>query len=266
MTVHKSHSVSHTKPPAPPKVNNTGTAHTAGSAKPSSSTHNAAGSAKPASTTQRDGAHGAGSGKPKDEVKANFNHADEAGASSEQLNAMRANFQDPSAKTQGGDVQDRADHEESGEIQDSTAHRDGDIQDRTAGKADSAARSINPKDQELLARAIAAEARGEPYDAQVGVAATIMNHAKANKKSINSLVHSSYLSSSSDGNSKFYRMSTGSIPNYQQFQKAAGDALSGKSGLGKDYIYFTDNSIGTPRWVDPSSAVRKGKMVFYKER
>lgn len=50
-----------------------------------------------------------------------------------------------------------------------------------AGKATKAAPKgtpINPRDQEMLGRAIAAEAQGEPFDAQVGVAATIANYAK----------------------------------------------------------------------------------------
>ena len=123
--------------------------------------------------------------------------------------------------------------------------------------------------RELLARAIAAEARGEGFDTQVAVAQTIMNYANDKGKNLTSLVgnrNSAFLSSNKDGNKKFYSMSTGNIPNWERTLKAVDQALAGKSAVGADRIYFHDNSIGAPRWVDKSTRLALGKMRFYEER
>lgn len=123
--------------------------------------------------------------------------------------------------------------------------------------------------RELLARAIAAEARGEGFDTQVAVAQTIMNYANDKGKNLTSLVgnrNSAFLSSNKDGNKKFYTMSTGNIPNWERTLKAVDQALAGQSAVGADRIYFHDNSIGAPRWVDPSTRLALGKMRFYEER
>lgn len=117
--------------------------------------------------------------------------------------------------------------------------------------------------QELLARAIAAEARGEPFDTQVGVAQTIMNYADKFGKNLPKLINSPYLSSSRDGNKKFYTMPTSKIAGWDKFYQAAGDALAGKSKVGANRIYFHDDSIGAPRWVNKSSALKLGSMIFY---
>ena len=123
--------------------------------------------------------------------------------------------------------------------------------------------------RELLARAIAAEARGEGFDTQVAVAQTIMNYANDKGKNLTSLVgnrNSAFLSSNKDGNKKFYTMSTGNIPNWERTLKAVDQALAGKSAVGANRIYFHDNSIGAPRWVDTSTRLALGKMRFYEER
>ncbi|MCA9793648.1 MAG: peptidoglycan-binding protein [Candidatus Eremiobacteraeota bacterium] len=117
--------------------------------------------------------------------------------------------------------------------------------------------------RELLARAIAAEARGEPFDTQVGVAQTIMNYADKFGKNLPKLINSPYLSSSRDGNKKFYTMPTSKIAGWDKFYKAAGDALAGKSKVGANRIYFHDDSIRAPRWVNKSSALKLGSMIFY---
>jgi spore germination cell wall hydrolase CwlJ-like protein len=158
----------------------------------------------------------------------------------------------------------------SGQLGKGAAH---DAGAQTQGAASSAeakkvakAQEQRHRDQETLARAIAAEARGEPYEAQVGVASVIVNNAKATKQSIHSLVHSSFLSSSSDGNSKFYRMPTAHIPNFDQFMKAAGDALDGKQPITSQHMYFTDDSIKSTPWTSPHDVITIGHMRFYKER
>lgn len=123
--------------------------------------------------------------------------------------------------------------------------------------------------RELLARAIAAEARGEGYDTQVAVAQTIMNYANAKGKGLTSLVgnrNSAFLSSNQDGNKKFYTMSTSNIPNWERTLKAVDDALAGKSAVGADRIYFHDDSIGPPRWVDRNTQLALGRMRFYEEK
>ena len=123
--------------------------------------------------------------------------------------------------------------------------------------------------RELLARALAAEARGEGFDTQVAVAQTIMNYANDKGKNLTSLVgnrNSAFLSSNKDGNKKFYTMSTGNIPNWERTLKAVDQALAGKSAVGANRIYFHDNSIGAPRWVDTSTRLALGKMRFYEER
>jgi len=122
---------------------------------------------------------------------------------------------------------------------------------------------------ELLARAIAAESRGEGYDTQVAVAQTIMNYANHKGKNLTSIVgnqNSAFLSSNKDGNKKFYSMPTSQIPNWERTLKAVDDALAGKSAVGADRIYFHDTSIGPPRWVDPGTQLALGRMRFYEER
>lgn len=120
--------------------------------------------------------------------------------------------------------------------------------------------------QEILARAIAAEARGEPYEAQVAVGATILNYARRHGRSLPSLIRSSYLASNYDGNRVYYTRPTSSIANWSQLYQAAGDALAGRSRVGTNRVHFIDNSIRPPAWVKPSSALRLGRMVFFDAR
>ncbi|MCA9794417.1 MAG: cell wall hydrolase [Candidatus Eremiobacteraeota bacterium] len=122
------------------------------------------------------------------------------------------------------------------------------------------------KHQELLARAIAAESRGESYDAQVAVAQTILNHAAKYKRGLPGLIRSSFLSSNYDGNRKFYTLRTSRIPNWQQYYRAAGDALAGRSQVGFNRVYFHDDSIGAPRYVNKGTALKLDNMIFYAAR
>lgn len=119
--------------------------------------------------------------------------------------------------------------------------------------------------QELLARAIAAEARGEPFEAKVGVAATILNYARMHDRKLPKLVRSGYLSSNYDGNRRFYTMPVSKISNWDECYRAAGEALAGRSRIG-NRSHFIDDSIGPPVWVDPKSALKIGRMIFYRSR
>ncbi len=121
------------------------------------------------------------------------------------------------------------------------------------------------KHRELLARAIAAEARGEPFDTKVAVAATILNYARMHDRQLPKLVRSGYLSSNYDGNRRFYTIPSKKIPNWDECYKAAGEALAGRSRIG-NRSHFVDDSIGAPVWVDAKSALKIGRMVFYRAR
>lgn len=120
------------------------------------------------------------------------------------------------------------------------------------------------RDQELLARAIAAEARGESFHAQVAVGATVLNYCRATGRSVKKVVQSTYLSSYHDGNRKFYTMATSKIPKWEQAWRAAGDAMNGEAPFGKDYLHFIDDSIRPPSWTNAKSAVRIGSLIFLK--
>lgn len=122
------------------------------------------------------------------------------------------------------------------------------------------------KHQELLARAIAAESRGESYDTQVAVAQTILNHASKYGRGLPGLIRSTFLSSNYDGNRVFYTMRTSRIPNWQQYYRAAGDALAGRSQVGFNRVYFHDDSIGAPRYVNKGTALKLDNMIFYAAR
>ncbi|MGE0491049.1 MAG: hypothetical protein AB7S38_17710 [Vulcanimicrobiota bacterium] len=122
------------------------------------------------------------------------------------------------------------------------------------------------KHQELLARAIAAESRGESYDTQVAVAQTILNHASKYGRGLPGLIRSTFLSSNYDGNRVFYTMRTSRIPNWQQYYRAAGDALAGRSSVGFNRVYFHDDSIGAPRYVNKGTALKLDNMIFYAAR
>jgi len=121
------------------------------------------------------------------------------------------------------------------------------------------------KHREILARAIAAEARGEPFDTQVAVAATILNYSRMHDVPVPKLVRSSYLSSNYDGNRRFYTMKTGKIPNWDELLRAADEALAGRSRIG-NRSHFIDDSIGAPPWVDRKSGLKIGRMIFYRGR
>lgn len=122
-----------------------------------------------------------------------------------------------------------------------------------------------PSDQELLARAIAAEARGEPYEARVAVGAAIVNYAKRTGKSLAKVIRSAFLASNFDRNRRFYEMPMGRIPDWNEHWKAAGEALGGKSPIG-ERPHFVDDRIGPPGWVDPRSGKQIGRMIFYNPR
>ena len=125
--------------------------------------------------------------------------------------------------------------------------------------------SGSASDQELLARAIAAEARGESYSTKVAVGAAIVNYARATGKALVRVIRSTFLSSNQDHNRRFYRLPPSRIPDWQEHVKAAGEALNGRSPIGKR-SHFVDDSIGPPKWVDPSSGKRMGNMIFYNPR
>ena len=117
----------------------------------------------------------------------------------------------------------------------------------------------------LLARAIMAEARGESYETQVGVATAVVNYAVKNGVSLSKLIRSSYLSSNFDGNKKYYSLSISSMGKdlWMQTLKAATAAYNGEGyKLIGNRDHFYDNSIKMPSWGNASTKIKIGHMYF----
>jgi LysM repeat protein len=124
---------------------------------------------------------------------------------------------------------------------------------------------LSESDIQALMRAVAAEARGEDHRTQVGIAQTIINYARQSGQSIPSLTRSSYLSSNDDGNSVFYRMSLGSLPNAQRIRAAVLEAADFRSPVGSR-THFHDTSINTPSWGNRQTRVQLGHVVFFNSK
>ncbi len=133
----------------------------------------------------------------------------------------------------------------------------------SSGTQSNTSKSIIPytsSELDLLARLITAEAGGEPYTAQVGVGAVVINRVKDAKfpNSISGVIYqkdSSYY--------QFTPVENGWInkPASQEANSAAYDALHGSDPTYGALYYFDNSSTNKWLWSKPIALI-SGKMVF----
>jgi N-acetylmuramoyl-L-alanine amidase len=113
---------------------------------------------------------------------------------------------------------------------------------------------------DLLARLVTAEAEDQPYSAQVGVAAVVVNRVKSDlfPNTISSVIYEK-----SDGYYQFTPVENGWIsrPTTQTARNAALEALKGSDPSNGALYYFDDSATNKWLWSKPLKA-RIGKMVF----
>lgn len=122
---------------------------------------------------------------------------------------------------------------------------------------------ISEGDKELMARLVAAEAKGEPYAGKVAVATVILNRLSSPDfpNSIKEIIYQVV-----DGHYAFTPVQNGAI--YQQAdadsKKAVNEAL-GFWGQGNGSVYFYNPKISTSKWIfSREVTVRIGNHVFAK--
>jgi len=113
---------------------------------------------------------------------------------------------------------------------------------------------------DLLARLVRAEAESEPYQAQVGVAAVVVNRVKSSifPNTITSVIYQK-----SDGFYQFTPVENGWInkPATQTARNAALEALKGSDPSNGALYYFDDSATNKWLWSKPIKAYI-GRMVF----
>ncbi|MCG8338264.1 MAG: cell wall hydrolase, partial [Proteobacteria bacterium] len=123
------------------------------------------------------------------------------------------------------------------------------------------AQATGNSDEQLLARAINGEARGEPYEGQVAVGAVILNRVKSPKfpNSVSGVIYQPRA---------FTAVSDGQInvpidPN-SSVVKAARDAVNGFDPT-NGCIYYWNPATATSKWIWSRQIVKKiGKHNFGK--
>lgn len=125
----------------------------------------------------------------------------------------------------------------------------------------SASSARNASDEQLLARAINGEARGEPYEGQVAVGAVILNRVKSSSfpNTIAGVIYQS---------GAFTAVSDGQIDvpiaEGSTVLKAAQDALNGWDPSGGALYYFNPNTA-TSKWIWSRPLIKTiGKHRFCK--
>ncbi|MCY6371721.1 LysM peptidoglycan-binding domain-containing protein [Clostridium ganghwense] len=117
-------------------------------------------------------------------------------------------------------------------------------------------------DLDLLARLVTAEAQNQPYSAQVGVAAVVLNRIKSSQfpNTISSVIYEK-----SYGYYQFTPVANGWInkPSNATAKKAAKEALYGSDPSKGALFYFDDSTTNKWLWSKPITA-RIGNMVFVK--
>lgn len=120
--------------------------------------------------------------------------------------------------------------------------------------------SYTQAELDLLARLVTAEAESEPYAAQVGVAAVVVNRVKSNifPDTISTVIYQK-----SDGFYQFTPVENGWInkPATQQARNAALEALNGRDPSNGALYYFDDSATNKWLWSKPLKA-RIGQMVY----
>ena len=125
--------------------------------------------------------------------------------------------------------------------------------------AGSSSSSTNSNDVNLIARAVNGEARGEPYEGQVAVAAVILNRVKSSSfpNSVSGVVYQ---------NGAFDAVADGQVnlsPN-ASCVKAAKDAMNGWDPSG-GAIYYYNPKTATNKWIRTRPIIRTiGNHVFCK--
>lgn len=144
--------------------------------------------------------------------------------------------------------------------------KNGLVQDGIVGPKTAAAMGINlnsttttnsNSDLNLLAKCIYAEARGEPYEGQVAVAAVVLNRVKSSKfpNTIAGVIYQPYaFTSVSDGQINL-------TPN-QSAYNAARDAMNGWDPT-YGCLYYYNASTATSKWIySRTTVVTIGRHVF----
>jgi N-acetylmuramoyl-L-alanine amidase len=132
----------------------------------------------------------------------------------------------------------------------------------TAAKTAAATEAISYTQDELdlLARLVTAEAESQPYSAQIGVAAVVVNRVKSDlfPNTISSVIYQK-----SDGYYQFTPVENGWInrPATQTARNAALEALKGSDPSNGALYYFDDSATNKWLWAKPLKA-RIGNMVF----
>lgn len=120
--------------------------------------------------------------------------------------------------------------------------------------------NLDNEDIEILARAIYAESRGEPYKGQVAVGAVILNRVKSSNfpNSIEKVVYQDgQFSSVSDGQINL-------LPNETAF-KAAKDAIEGKDPSKGALFFYNPKTAKTLWWLNSRDKLTEiGNHVFAK--
>ncbi|MBA9027660.1 MULTISPECIES: cell wall hydrolase [Bacillaceae] len=102
---------------------------------------------------------------------------------------------------------------------------------------------ISDRDKELLSRLVHAEAKGEPYEGKVAVAAVVLNrvHDDAFPDTISKVIYQ---------NNQFSPVDDGSIrqPADEDSKKAVNEALA-IQGYTYDQLYFYNPSISDSKWM-----------------
>lgn len=124
-----------------------------------------------------------------------------------------------------------------------------------------ASAATKASDEQLLARAIHGESRGEPYEGQVAVGSVILNRTKNSKfpKTIPGVIYQP---------GAFTAVSDGQIdvpmPSGSSSLKAARDALNGWDPT-NGCIYYWNPATATSKWIWSRKVVKKiGKHNFAK--
>lgn len=117
-------------------------------------------------------------------------------------------------------------------------------------------------DLDLLARLVTAEAQDQPYNAQVAVAAVVINRVKSSQfpNTISCVIYEK-----SNGYYQFCPVSNGWInkPATETSKKAAKEALSGVDASKGALYYFDDSATNKWIWSRPMTA-RIGNMIYVK--
>lgn len=113
---------------------------------------------------------------------------------------------------------------------------------QTAGEALAIAVGVSDYERDLLARLVHAEAKGEPYEGKVAVAAVVLNRVESDKfpDSIASVVYQK---------GQFSPVSNGSINAAadEESKRAANEAVASQT---TDTLFFYNAETASSRWLD----------------